>query len=230
MEAPVAETQAPPPSDRVRLRRYRNRGSYEREQIDAILDEALVAHLGIVDADGQPFVLPTMHARLGDIVYCHGSAAGRTLKVLGSGAGVCLTVTLLDGIVFARAVANHGANYRAVVILGEGRLVTDRDEKLRALEAVVEHITPGRWLEARRPTENELRETSVVALGLEEASAKMRSGPPGDDDADYALDVWAGVVPVHEAFGAPQGCPRLASGIAVPPGVADYSRAPRPRT
>jgi hypothetical protein len=229
MEADVADTQAPPPSDRVRLRRYRSRGSYDLDQIDAILDEALVAHLGIVDEEGQPFVLPTMHARLGNTVYCHGSAAGRTMGVLESGAKVCLTVTLLDGLVLARAVANHGANYRSVVILGEGRLVDDPEEKLRALEAVVEHITPGRWREARRPTENEMRETTVVALELSEASAKLRSGPPGDDEPDYALGVWAGVVPVSTAFGTPQPCPRLAPDTPVPASAADYSRPARPR-
>src|SRR5437660_11543903 len=145
---------ARPASDRVRLRRKRERGSHERSVIDAILDEALIAHLGITGADGQPFVIPMLHARRGGVVYCHGSAAGRTLRVLAAGAPACLTVTLLDALVLARSAMHHSANYRSVMLLGEATLVTDRQEKLNALEAIVEHIIPGRWPDVRWPTEN----------------------------------------------------------------------------
>jgi hypothetical protein len=219
------------PSDRVRLRRKRERGSYERAAIDAILDEALVAHLGIVDDAGQPFVIPTLHARSGDLVYLHGSTASRTLRALAAGRPVCLTVTLLDGLVLARAVMHHSANYRSAILLGTARLLEDPVEKLVALEAIVEQIVPGRWREARAPSENELKATSVLALAIEECSAKVRTGPPQDDEQDYALPVWAGVIPLESRAAAPLPDPRLASGIGVPPSVSDYRRAgsPRPR-
>ncbi|HUA12312.1 MAG TPA: pyridoxamine 5'-phosphate oxidase family protein [Solirubrobacteraceae bacterium] len=218
------QSPAAPPSDRVRLRRHRERAAYGRDAIDAILDEALIAHLGICDEAGQPFVVPTLHARAGDVVYCHGSAAGRATRALAASTPACLTVTLIDGLVMARAVANHSANYRSVMLLGRARPVEEREEKLAALEAVTEHIAPGRWGEARLPSDSELREVTVVALPLDEASAKIRVGPPTDDEGDYALDVWAGVLPFHTAYGPPEPCPRLADGIAVPASVAGYSR------
>ncbi len=148
---------APPPSDRVRLRRKRERGSYDRGVIDAILDEALIAHLGIVDEDGQPFVIPTLHARSGDLVYCHGSSASRTLRALATGAPACLTVSLIDGLVLARSAMHHSANYRSAMLIGRATIVEDLDEKRAALRAVVEHIVPGRWDDVRAPSENELR-------------------------------------------------------------------------
>jgi uncharacterized protein len=221
-------TSQQPASDRVRLRRKRERGSYDRAAVDAILDEALIAHVGIVDEHGQPFVIPTLHARDGDVVYLHGSTASRTLRALQHGAPACLTVSLLDGLVLARSAMHHSANYRSAMLLGQARLVDDEREKLTALEAVVEHIVPGRWAEARQPSENELKATAVLALAIEEASVKIRTGPPGDDEEDYALPVWAGVIPIVSEARAPESDPRLAEGIAVPDTAVRYAR-PRPR-
>ncbi len=221
-------TAAPAPSERVRVRRKRERASYERAVIDAILDEALVAHVGIVDEHGQPFVIPTLHARLGDVVYCHGSSASRTLRALAAGAPACLTVTLIDGLVLARAAMHHSANYRSVVLLGHARELEDPDEKLAALRAVVEHVVPGRWDDVRAPSENELRATSVLAMAIEEASAKVRSGGPLDDEQDYARATWAGVIPLTSVAGAPETDPRLPDGIAPPRYVSDYRRPGRP--
>ncbi len=219
-----------PASERVRLIRKRERGSYDRALIDAILDEGLIAHLGICEA-GQPLVIPTLHARKGDVVYCHGSAASRTLRSLAAGAPACLTVTLLDGLVLARSVMHHSANYRSAMILAQATEVTDPQEKLSALEAIVEHIVPGRWEHARHPTENEMKATSVLALPIDEFSAKVRTGPPLDDEEDYALDFWAGVIPIEQVAGAAQPDPRLAAGIATPAHAGDYRRpgSPLPR-
>lgn len=229
-DAPHAEPSARPgpASERVRLRRKRERGSHDRALIDAILDEALIAHLGIADERGQPFVIPTLHARHGDVVYVHGSSAGRTLRALDRGAPACLTVSLLDALVLARAAMHHSANYRSVMLLGEARSVVEPKEKLIALEAIVEHIVPGRWAEARPPSKNELKATSVLALGIEEASAKVRSGPPQDDEDDYALPIWAGVVPIVSHAGEPQPDPRLAAGIDPPPSASAYARPGSP--
>jgi nitroimidazol reductase NimA-like FMN-containing flavoprotein (pyridoxamine 5'-phosphate oxidase superfamily) len=215
---------AGPPTDRVRLRRKRDRGAYGREVIDAILDEGLVAHLGIAEADGQPLVIPTLHARRGDIVYCHGSAASRTLRRLAGGAPACLTVTLLDGLVLARAAMHHSANYRSAMLLGRATVVEEPGEKLQALEAIVEHIVPGRWREVRPPTAAELTATSVLALPIEEASAKIRTGPPLDDEPDYALGAWAGVIPLASRALAPEPDPRLRAGLAPPAHVSGYAR------
>jgi nitroimidazol reductase NimA-like FMN-containing flavoprotein (pyridoxamine 5'-phosphate oxidase superfamily) len=211
-------------TERVRLRRRRERGSHERQVIDAILDEALIAHLGIVGADGQPYVLPMLHARAGDVVYCHGSAAGRAMKTLAAGAPACLTVTLLDGLVMARSAMHHSANYRSVVLLGTARAVDDLGEKRAALEVIVDHVVPGRSAQVRAPTDSELKATAVVALPIEEASAKVRTGPPVDDEADYALAAWAGVVPLGLAIGAPEPDPRLRAGIEPPAGLREYRR------
>jgi len=212
-----------PASERVRLRRKRERGTYDREAIDAILDEGLIAYLGIVE-DGQPLVIPTLHARAGDVVYCHGSAASRTMRAMAGGAPVCLTVSLIDGLVLARAAMHHSANYRSVVLLGRARLVEDRDELLAGFEAVVERIVPGRWSDVRPPTEKELRATSLVALPVEEASAKVRTGPPLDDEPDYALPSWAGVIPLSLRAGEPQPDPRLPDGVPVPDYVSGWPR------
>ncbi len=229
-DPPRAERAAPPgpASDRVRLRRKRERGSHERAVIDAILDEALIAHLGITGEHGQPFVIPTLHARSGDVVYLHGSPAGRTLRALDAGAPACLTVSLLDGLVLARAVMHHSANYRSVMLLGEARRVESAAEKLTALEAIVEHIVPGRWAEARTPSENELKATSVLALPIEEASAKIRNGPPQDDEEDYELPVWAGVIPIVTEAREPEPDPRLTAGIPAPASATAYARPGRP--
>jgi nitroimidazol reductase NimA-like FMN-containing flavoprotein (pyridoxamine 5'-phosphate oxidase superfamily) len=217
---------AQPPSERVRVRRKRDRASYEREAIDAILDEALIAHLGFVDEHGQPFVTPTLHARSEDVVYCHGSSASRTLRTLAAGAPVCLTVSLIDGLVLARSAMHHSANYRSVMLLGRCRMVEDPHEKRDALRAVIEHIVPGRWPDVRAPRENELKATSVLALAIEEASAKLRRGGPLDDEEDYALGAWAGVIPLVCRAEAPEPDVRLREGIATPGYVSDYRRPP----
>jgi uncharacterized protein len=212
------------PSQRVRLRRRRERGSYDRGAIDAILDEALVAHLGIVDGDGQPFVIPVLHARRGDHVYVHGSAAGRATRTLASGAPACLTVSLIDGLVLARSAMHHSANYRSVMLLGEAAAIEDEAHKRAAFEAIVEHIVPGRWPDVRPPSDKELKATAVLAMAIDEASAKVRTGPPQDDEDDYALPTWAGVIPLTAHAGAPRADPRLAPGIAPPAYASAYRR------
>ena len=217
---------AQPPSDRVRLRRKRERGRYERDVIDAILDEALLSHLGITAADGQPLVLPMLHARRRDIVYLHGSAGGRAPRALRAGAPACLTVSLLDGLVLARAAMHHSANYRSVVLLGRARAVEEPEEKRLACREIVEHIVPGRWQDVRPPSENELKATAIVAMPIEEASAKIRTGPPLDDEADHSLPAWAGVVPLTMSAGAPVPDPRLPAEIQPPPYVTPYQRRP----
>jgi hypothetical protein len=212
----------------VRLRRKRERGSYDREAIDAILDEALIAHLGIVLPDGQPLVIPTLHARCGDVVYCHGSSASRTLKTLAGGAPACLTVSLLDGLVLARSAMHHSANYRSVILMGTATPVRDADAKMAAFEAIVEALVPGRWPHVRPPTELEMRATEVLAIGIDEASAKVRIGPPVDDEPDYELEAWAGVLPLYAGIGVPQPDPQLRAGIEVPGHVSSYRRPGRP--
>jgi uncharacterized protein len=215
---------AVPASDRVRLRRKRERGSYDRRTIDAILDEGLIAHLGIVEEDGQPFVIPTLHARRGDLVYCHGSVASRTLRTLAAGAPVCLTVSLLDGLVLARSAMHHSANYRSVMLVGKASCVEDPAEKRAAMEAVIEHIVPGRWREVRAPTDSELKATSVIAIPIEQASAKARTGGPVDDAEDHALGAWAGVIPLSAQAGAPIPDPMLRDGIEPPAYASAYRR------
>jgi nitroimidazol reductase NimA-like FMN-containing flavoprotein (pyridoxamine 5'-phosphate oxidase superfamily) len=201
------------PSTRTKLRRMPARGVYDREAIDAILDEAMVAHVGFL-SEGQPYVIPTLHARVGGEVYFHGSAASRTIRALGDGAPACLTVTLLDGLVLARSVVHHSVNYRSVLVLGAARPVEDLTERMAAVQAFTERLVPGRWEEARPPSTKELKAISVLALPLDEVSAKIRTGPPVDDEEDYALDVWAGVIPLHSTAGTPLPDPRLASGTA----------------
>jgi nitroimidazol reductase NimA-like FMN-containing flavoprotein (pyridoxamine 5'-phosphate oxidase superfamily) len=182
---------------RTRVRREPHRGRYDRETIDAILDEALVSHLGFA-VDGQPFVIPTLHARVGDLVYVHGSAASRMLRGLAGGLPVCLTATLFDGLVLAKSVFNHSVNYRSCVVLGTATRVPD-DEKEAALHALTEQLVPGRWDEVRGPTAQELKATWILALPIEEASAKVREGEPEEEPEDEDLPYWAGVVPVHLA-------------------------------
>ena len=224
VSSPAATRRTAAPSPRVRVRRVHKKASYEHDAVKAILDEALVAHLGF-SHEGQPFVIPTLHARLGEEVYVHGSAASRTLRALGAALPACLTVTLLDGFVFARSMFEMSANYRSVVVLGEARAVTDPDEKLRALEAFSEHVLPGRWAEARKPTRKELKATSVLALPLDEASAKISTGGPDDGESDdAALDVWAGHVPIRLAADEPVPCPHLRPGIPLPADIAGYQR------
>jgi uncharacterized protein len=183
--------------DHLRVRREPKRAHYDRETIDAILDEALYCHLGFA-VDDQPFVIPTLHARVGDVLYVHGSAASRMLRHLSGGFRACVTVTLLDGLVLAKSVFNHSINYRSVVVLGNATLV-EGDEKLVALRAFTEQIAPGRWDEARRPSAKELKATWIVSLPLDEVSAKVRTGPPDDEPEDLDLPVWSGAVPIHLA-------------------------------
>jgi nitroimidazol reductase NimA-like FMN-containing flavoprotein (pyridoxamine 5'-phosphate oxidase superfamily) len=184
--------------EHLRVKREPQRGVYDRATIDAILDEALVCHLGFA-VDGQPYVIPTLHARVGDLLYVHGSAASRMLRHAASDVRICVTVTLLDGLVLARSVFNHSIDYRSVVVLGTPTLVEDVEEKREALHAFTEHIAPGRWEEARQPTDQELKATWILSVPLDEASAKVRTGPPEDEPEDMDLPVWAGVVPVHLA-------------------------------
>jgi len=201
------------PSQRTRVHRAPARAAYDRATIDAILDEGLVAQLGFA-VDGQPYVIPTLHARAGDTVYIHGSAASRMIRTLTAGAPACLSVTLVDGLVLARSAFHHSMNYRSVVVLGEARAVADPAELLVALEAFTEKLVPGRWDEVRLPSAKELKGTRALAMSLDEASAKVRLGPPVDDDEDYGVDVWAGVIPLGVSAGAPVPDPRLADGIA----------------
>jgi uncharacterized protein len=199
-------------SERTRVRRMPARGDYDRGTIDAILDEALVAHLGFA-VEGQPYVIPTLHARIGERVYFHGSSAGRTIRALAGGARVCLTASLLDGLVLARSAVHHSVNYRSVVVLGEATAIEDMDERMGAIEAFTERLIPGRWAEVRPPTAKELRAIQVLSLPLDEASAKVRSGGPVDDEEDYALDAWAGVIPLATIAGTPTPDARLAAGV-----------------
>ncbi len=199
------------------------RAAYDRATIDAILDEAIVCHLGFVH-EGRPFVIPTLQARAGDIVYVHGSAASRMLKTLAKGTLACLTVTLVDGLVLARSAFHHSVNYRSVVIQGRAEPVTNPQEKERALEAFTEHLVRGRWADVRRPTAKELGGTAVLRMPIDEVSAKVRTGPPADDEADYELDVWAGVLPLALEPGEPRADSRLQPGIEPPGYVTRYSR------
>ena len=212
------------PSSRTRVRRHPERGRYEREVVDAILDEALVCHVGFVH-DGQPYVIPTLHARVGDDLYLHGSAASRMVRALSTRMDVCVTATLVDGLVLARSVFDHSVNYRSAVVLGRASLVEDPREKERALEAFTEKLVPGRWSEARLPTQKELKATGVLRLSLEECSAKVRAGGPGGGDGpDAELDVWAGVVPLLLRAGSPEPDPLLRPGIPVSPSVRALRR------
>jgi nitroimidazol reductase NimA-like FMN-containing flavoprotein (pyridoxamine 5'-phosphate oxidase superfamily) len=225
------------PTKRTRVRRLPKRGAYDRATIDAILDEALVCHVGFV-VDGQPFVIPTLHARDGDRVLIHGSAASRMLRNLGEGVDVCVTVTLADQLVIARSAFHSSMNYRSVVLLGKARLLEEPNAKLKALRALVEHLIPGRWEDCRQPNASELKATWILEIPIDEASAKIRTGGPIDDDEDYALDLWAGVLPIPHTYGRPIKDAKLKRGIKTPAYLARYrrpSRAPgasstRPRT
>lgn len=211
------------PTERTRVVREPQRGVYDREAIYTILDEGFVCHVGF-SMDGQPYVIPTLYARVGDALYFHGSAASRMLRNISEGIPVCITVTLTDGFVLARSVFNHSMNYRSVVALGKATLVSTQQEKYEALHAFTEKILPGRWDEARKPSEKEQKATSILRLPLTEVSAKVRSGPPKDDDPDYALAVWAGVIPLHLDAGAPIRDERCDPAIPVPSYIAHYRR------
>jgi len=214
------------PTPRTTVRRIPARGVYDRETIYAILDEALICHVGFVD-DGQPFVIPTIHARRGDHLILHGSHGSRMLNVLAAGAPACITVTLLDGLVLARSVFHHSMNYRSVVLLGQATEITDREAKLDALHVLVERIVRGRWAEARPPSDGELDGTMVVSFPLNEMSAKIRTGPPKDEEEDYGLPAWAGVIPMTLQPGPPIPDPKLSPRIPIPGYATAYSRAHR---
>ncbi len=203
------------PTARTTLKRLPKRGSFERETVYGILDEGFVCHVGFV-VEGQPFVIPTAYGRRGDVLYVHGARASRMQKALAAGADVCVTVTLVDGLVLARSAFHHSMNYRSVVVFGRARVVESEAEKAAALEAFTEHIMPGRWADVRPPTPQELAATTVLALELREASAKVRTGPPVDDEEDYALNVWAGVLPLRVTAGEPEPDPRLREGAELP--------------
>jgi nitroimidazol reductase NimA-like FMN-containing flavoprotein (pyridoxamine 5'-phosphate oxidase superfamily) len=217
----MSETQTP--TTRTRVVREPDRAVYDRETVYRILDEGFICHVGFV-VDGQPFVIPTSYGRKDANLYIHGSAASRMLKQMKGGMAVCVTVTLLDGLVLARSVFNHSMNYRSVVILGKATLVEDGDEKLEALRALSEHILPGRWEDSRQPNERELKATSVLRVPIEEYSAKVRTGPPIDDAEDMNFLTWAGVVPLEMKAGAPIKDPNLDPERDLPNYIRPYSR------
>jgi nitroimidazol reductase NimA-like FMN-containing flavoprotein (pyridoxamine 5'-phosphate oxidase superfamily) len=207
-----------------KIKRLPERGHYDRKTIYRILDEALICHVGFV-VDHRPFVIPINFARMGDTIVLHGAKASRLLKHIEAGHPVCIEAMLVDGLVLARSVFHHSLNYRSVVIFGTGKAVQDDAEKLAALEAITEHLIPGRWQEARRPTPKEMNATSVVSIKIDLASAKVRSGPPVDDEEDYALPVWAGVLPLRETALTPLRDERMTQEIPEPEYVANYSRS-----
>jgi nitroimidazol reductase NimA-like FMN-containing flavoprotein (pyridoxamine 5'-phosphate oxidase superfamily) len=209
---------------RTTLKRLPQRGAFDRESINQILDEGFICHVGFA-VDGQPFVIPTGYARAGDRIFIHGSQASRMLRTVGQGIEVCVTVTLIDGLVLARSAFHHSMNYRSVVVFGRATVVDEREEKLAALLALSEHMIPGRWDDVREPNERELQLTTVLSLPLAEASAKVRTGPPLDDEEDYEMDVWAGVIPLGLAANSPIPDPRLPSEIGPPRYALQYSRS-----
>jgi uncharacterized protein len=217
-------TQAP--SSRTTVRRHAERGQYERDTIHRILDEGLICHVGFVH-DAQPYVIPTIHARIGDTLFFHGAVANRMLDSMATTLPVCVTVTILDGLVMARSVFSHSMNYRSVVVLGRAREVTDRAEKLASFEALVEHVARGRWNDARQPSDAEIRATRVLALPLDEASAKVRTGPPKDDAEDLGLPIWAGVIPLTLTAGQPIRDDGVPPGVETPAYANRYRRSDR---
>ena len=208
---------------RNRVRRIPERGQYDQATIYAIIDEALICHVAFA-VDGQPFVIPTIHARLGDELILHGAKASRLLKHVQAGHPVSVAITLLDGLVMARSAFHSSMNYRSVVLFGQGRTLDANDEKMAALAALTEHLARGRWQEARQPTIQEMNATTVVALPIESASAKLRSGPPNDDPEDYALPIWAGVLPLQQTALPPVADPKLTPGIEAPAYLVHYRR------
>ena len=212
-----------PQTERTALKRLPKRGVYDRRLVYGILDEGFICHVGFA-VEGQPFVIPTGYARVGERLFIHGSQVSRMLRTLSSGIDVCVAVTLVDGLVLARSAFHHSINYRSVVMFGRATIVDDREAKLAALFAFSEQVIPGRWNDVREPTEQELRATTVLSLPLVEVSAKVRTGPPIDDDEDYALNVWAGVLPLKIEAGAPINDPRLPETITPPSYTLKYSR------
>jgi nitroimidazol reductase NimA-like FMN-containing flavoprotein (pyridoxamine 5'-phosphate oxidase superfamily) len=212
------------PTERTTLKRLPKRAVYDRELVYQILDEGFICHVGFV-IDGRPFVIPTGYARVEDKLYIHGSQASRMLRTLSQGIDLCVTVTLVDGLVLARSAFHHSMNYRSVVVLGQASVVEDESEKLEALRAFSEHVVPGRWDDVRAPNDSEMRATTVLSLPLVEVSAKVRTGPPLDDEEDYELPVWAGVIPLRLVADAPISDPRLTVGIEPPKYAREYKRS-----
>ena len=210
-------------TERTKLKRLPKRGHFDRETVYGILDEGFICHVGFAP-EGQPFVIPTGYARDGDKLYIHGSQASRMLRTLSGGVDACVTVTIIDGLVLARSAFHHSMNYRSVVIFGRATLVEDREEKMKALLALSEHFVRGRWAEVREPTEEEMKQTTVLMVPLVEASAKVRTGPPLDDEEDYGMDVWAGVIPLRLVADEPIADPRLPDGIQIPAYAREYKR------
>jgi uncharacterized protein len=211
------------PTERTQVKRLPKRGKYDRETVHAILDAGFVCHVGF-NVDGQPYVIPTNYGRAGEIIYLHGSAASRMLRTMSEGVPVSVTVTHVDGLVLARSAFHHSVNYRSVVILGTARLVEDPAEKMEALRVFTEHVMKGRWDDVRQPTEQEMKATSVLALPLEEVSAKVRTGGPVDDEADYSLPVWAGVLPLEMVAKELVPDPQRKNEPAIPDYLKKYSR------
>jgi uncharacterized protein len=209
-------------TEKTTIKRLPNRGEYDRSAVYQILDEAFLCHVGFV-VDGQPFVIPTGYARIADKLYIHGSPASRMLRSLAGGIEVCVTVTLLDGLVLARSAFHHSMNYRSVVVLGKATVVESAEEKFVALKAFTNHVVPKRWDEVREPNEREIKGTLVLELPLIEVSAKVRTGPPLDDEEDYAIPVWAGVLPLRLMTGEPVADDRLNDGISIPSHVTNYN-------
>jgi nitroimidazol reductase NimA-like FMN-containing flavoprotein (pyridoxamine 5'-phosphate oxidase superfamily) len=212
-----------PRTDLTTLKRLPARGVYDRELVYQILDEGFICHVGFA-AGGQPFVIPTGYARADDRLFIHGSQASRMLRTLKTGIDVCVTITLLDGLVLARSAFHHSMNYRSVVVFGRASIIDDPEEKLRALRAFSEHVIPGRWDDVRGPNEDELKATIVLSLPLDEVSAKVRTGPPLDEIEDYELPVWAGLIPLRLTGGAPIADPRMKQGVELPSYAREYTR------
>jgi nitroimidazol reductase NimA-like FMN-containing flavoprotein (pyridoxamine 5'-phosphate oxidase superfamily) len=212
-----------PQTDRTKLKRLPKRGHFDRETVYGILDEGFICHVGFA-VDGQPFVIPTGYARVDDKLYIHGSQASRMLRSLAGGLDACVTVTIVDGLVLARSAFHHSMNYRSVLVFGHATLVDDPKEKYDALVALSEHIVRGRWADVREPNEEEMIQTTVLCLPMEEASAKIRTGPPLDDEEDYSLPMWAGVVPLKLIAEQPINDPRLPAEIPIPDYAAHYKR------
>lgn len=212
------------PTQRTTVKRLGERGQYDAETAHRIIDEALICHVGFTTDEGYPMVIPTIHARIDGILYLHGSTASRMLRTVRKGEEICVTVTLLDGLVLARSHFHSSMNYRSVVVIGRAREVTDETEKSDAFRAVVEHVASGRWADGRAPTEKESKATIIVALPIDEFSAKIRTGGPGDDEADYALPIWAGVIPLTTVAGSPIPDERLLEDVATPTYAERYER------
>ncbi|MEE9372090.1 MAG: pyridoxamine 5'-phosphate oxidase family protein [Saprospiraceae bacterium] len=205
-----------------RVKRIPKRGHYDKATIYPIIDAALICHVGLVH-EGQPIVIPTIHARLQDNIIIHGASTSRLMNNSGGGNAICITITHLDGLVLARSAFHHSMNYRSAVIYGQGEIILDHDEKMAALEAITEKLVPGRWNDVRQPSTKELKATNVVKIPIDLASAKIRTGPPGDDKPDYNLDVWAGVMPMRTVFGKIEPDPALKKGIEVPDYIMEYA-------